>query len=145
MERLLLGWLRKTQKGKRMKIQHSQEDYLEAILVLGKRQPEVRSVDISVHLGYTKASVSRAMKQLEKDGFVRMDTDKHIHLTKAGHAKAEDVYEKHSFFKEMLKSVGVAEPTASEDACKIEHAISDESFQAVKAAFSNSTTDAANK
>ena len=118
-----------------MEIRNSQEDYLEAILVLAQKNPAVRSVDIAEHLGFSKASVSRAMNQLVESGLVLMDEGKLITLTGEGRAQAEKVYEKHLFFKELLQAAGVDEPVAAEDACKIEHAISDESFQAIKDTF----------
>lgn len=118
-----------------MEIRNSREDYLEAVLMLAEKNTVVRSVDIAEHMGFSKASVSRAMAQLAEVGLVRMDEDKFVHLTDEGQALAEKVYEKHLFFKELLKNAGVEEPMASEDACKIEHAISDESFQAIKTAF----------
>ena len=118
-----------------MKIQHSQEDYLEAILVLSQSSPAVRSVDIAEHLGYSKPSISRALAQLVEAGYAVMDDGKFITLTDAGKEKAKKVYEKHVFFKNMLSEAGVDDALAAEDACKIEHAISDESFRAVKAAY----------
>lgn len=118
-----------------MEIRNSQEDYLEAILVLAQKTPSVRSVDIAEHLGFSKASVSRAMSQLVDFGLAQMDESKFIVLTEKGRAQAERVYEKHLFFKNILTSAGIEEERAAEDACKIEHAISDESFQAIKEAF----------
>lgn len=118
-----------------MKIQHSQEDYLEAILVLSLSGQPVRSVDIAEHLDYSKPSVSRAVAQLIQKGLVTMGDDKILTLTDTGRAQASSIYEKHLFFKRMLLQAGVEEDAASEDACKIEHAISDESFSKVKQAY----------
>ena len=119
-----------------MKILHSKEDYLECILLLGKNGGQVRAIDIAEHFGYSKASISRAVFLLVEDGMIVLDEDKHIHLTEQGFATASAVYEKHQFFEEMLLTAGVEEQTAAEDACKIEHAISDEAFEKVKEAYS---------
>lgn len=120
-----------------MEIRNSQEDYLEAILVLEQRHSAVRSVDIAEHLGFSKASVSRAMGQLVEQGLAQMDESKFIVLTNEGRTLAERVYEKHLFFKDILTSAGIEEGQAAEDACKIEHAISDESFRAIKETFAD--------
>lgn len=118
-----------------MRIKYSKEDYLETILVLSQQGNAVRSVDVAEHLDYTKPSVSRARSLLAQDSLVTLDEHKYIHLTKEGRALAENVYEKHLFFKDMLLTAGVDENAAAEDACRIEHAISDESFDKMKAAF----------
>lgn len=124
-----------------MEIRNSQEDYLEAILVLAHKNPAVRSVYIAEHLGFSKASVSRAMGQLVESGLARMNEGKLIALTDEGRAQAERVYEKHLFFKDILTSAGIEEQRAAEDACKIEHAISDESFKAIKKTFAGKESD----
>ncbi len=111
---------------------------MEAILVLGSGGA-VRSVDIAEHLGYSKPSVCRAVAQLAKVGLVVMEDDKTVRLTPDGKAQAEAVYEKHVFFRSILLQAGVQEPAASEEACKIEHAVSDESFAAIKAAYGDAT------
>ena len=115
-----------------MEIHNSREDYLEAVLVLGQKSRAVRSVDIAEHLGFSKASVSRAMSQLAESGLIRIDESKHIMLTDEGIAQAEKVYEKHRFFLNLLQTASVDGQQAAEDACKIEHAISDESFEALR-------------
>ncbi|NLW79360.1 MAG: metal-dependent transcriptional regulator [Ruminococcaceae bacterium] len=118
-----------------MEIRNSREDYLEAILVMAQKAPQVRSVDVAEHLGYSKASVSRAMAQLVEAGLVHMDRSKLLTLTEQGLQEACRVYEKHRFFEEMLLSAGVEEHAAAEEACRIEHAISDEAFRAIKATY----------
>ena len=118
-----------------MRIKHSKEDYLESILVLGLEGGMVRSVDVAVYLHYSKASVCRAIAQLVEDGMVIMEEDKYLYLTSKGRQVATRVYEKHVFFKEMLLAAGVDEDAAAEDACKIEHAISNDVFDKVKVAY----------
>ncbi len=115
-----------------LKIQESAEMYLETILILSKKNPPVRSIDIANELEYTKPSVSVAMKNLRKNGYIEMDTDSYITLTEKGTAIAESVYEKHTLFSEWLASLGVDKKTATEDACRIEHVLSEESFEAIK-------------
>ena len=118
-----------------MHIQESGEMYLEAIYVLQQKQGEVHAIDISQHLGYSKPSVSRAMGILRTGGFITVDEENHIHLTEEGRAVAEKIYERHDILSKMLISLGVPEKTAIEDACRLEHAISDESFAAIKNHF----------
>jgi len=118
-----------------MHIQESGEMYLEAIYMLTKKMGNVRAIDVSQHLGYSKPSVSRAMGILKKGGYITIDESSHIHLTDAGKAVAEKIYERHDILSQMLMSLGVPEKTATEDACRLEHAISDESFAAIKAYF----------
>lgn len=113
-------------------IHTSGEDYLEAILVLFNRHGEVRSVDIARELGVTKPSVSNAMKVLREGSFIKMDENGFITLTEDGRYVAEKIYEKHLVLTEWLKSLGVDEKVSEQDACKIEHVISDESFSALK-------------
>ncbi len=115
-----------------MAIQESGEMYLETILILSKRGGYVRSIDISEHMGYSKPSVSRAMSVLKRDGYIVMDDDSHISLTEAGRSVAEKIYARHEVLSRMLISLGVSPQTAAADACKMEHAISDESFEAIK-------------
>lgn len=115
-----------------MHIQESGEMYLETILVLLKKNGTVRSVDISEHMGYSKPSVSRAMGILKNGKYILMDKDGHITLTDTGRAIAEKIYERHTILTRMLVALGVDEATAAEDACKMEHAISDVSFEAIK-------------
>ena len=116
-----------------MHIQESGEMYLETIHVLLKKNGQVRSVDISEHMGYSKPSVSRAVGLLKSGGYITVDKDGLICLTESGLAVAEKIYERHTMLSLMLQMLGVSEATAAEDACKLEHAISDESFEAIKA------------
>lgn len=115
-----------------MRNKRSQEDYLSAILALSKRNLLVRSVDIANYMGFSKASVCRAIGRLIQFGFALMDENKRIYLTVEGRRKAELVDEKFHYFKNMLLEVGVDEPTASMEACRIEHAIGDAAFKAIK-------------
>ena len=115
-----------------MRLQESGEMYLEAIQVLSIEKGEVRSIDISEHLGYSKPSVSRAMSILKKGGFVTADKSGFLSLTESGLEIANKIHERHTLLTEFLIKLGVDEKTASEDACKIEHYISDTSFEAIK-------------
>ena len=120
------------------KIRHttaSGEDYLEAILVLQKKLGMVRSVDVARHMGVSKASVTRATTILRKDGFLKMDRERYIYLTSAGRVTAEKIYERHQFFTNRLIAAGVEPEQAEQDACRMEHAISDESFAKLKMAI----------
>ena len=120
-----------------MHIQESGEMYLEAIYVLIKKLGNVRAIDVSQHLGYSKPSVSRAMGILKSGGYITIDESSHIHLTDEGKSVAEKIYERHDVLSKMLISLGVPEEVATQDACRLEHAISDESFAAIKNHFSN--------
>ena len=115
-----------------MSVHESGEMYLEAILVLSKQNGHVRSIDVSEYLGYSKPSVSRAMGILRSGGYVTVDKDGAITLTDSGLAIAEKIYERHTVLTHMLLQLGVSQETAAADACRLEHAISDESFQALK-------------
>lgn len=116
-----------------MKIQKSGEDYLEAILALGQRQAgDVRSIDVSRYLGVTRPSVSRAMKLLVEGGFVVMHPNGRLELTEGGHAIAARIYERHRVLTKWLESIGVSPETAEEDACRIEHDLSAETFERLK-------------
>ena len=115
-----------------MHLQESGEMYLETIHVLSKTKPVVRSVDVGEYMGYSKPSVSRAVGLLKSGGFINVDKDGHITLTDSGLALAEKIYDRHQVLTRILTSLGVSEKTAAEDACRIEHVISDESFQAMK-------------
>ena len=115
-----------------MSMHESGEMYLEAILVLSKRSGFVRSVDVGEYLGYSKPSVSRAMGILRKGDYIRMDRDGALTLTDSGWEIAEKIYERHTLLSSLLIRLGVSEQTATADACKLEHDISDESFQAIK-------------
>ena len=114
------------------KILESGEDYLETILVLHNRNGEVRSIDIATELDYSKPSVSVAMKNLREQECITVDKNGYIELTEKGRAIAEKVYERHLLFTEWLMSMGVPEDVAAEDACRIEHCLSTESFEAIK-------------
>lgn len=115
-----------------MNTNESAENYLETILMLSKRLPVVRSVDISNELGFKKSSVSVAMKNLREKKHITVSDSGFINLTASGREIAEMIYERHEFLSKWLISLGVPAETATEDACKIEHVISKESFQAIK-------------
>lgn len=115
-----------------MSVHESGEMYLEAILVLSQSRGFVRSVDVGEYLGYSKPSVSRAMGILRREDYIIMDKDGAITLTDGGRRIAEMIYERHTLLSKLLIHLGVSEETAATDACKMEHAISDESFQAIK-------------
>ena len=115
-----------------MSVHESGEMYLEAILVLTKKNGYVRSIDVSEYLGYSKPSVSRAMGILRSGGYILVEKDGAITLTDSGKEIAEKIFERHTILSKLLIKLGVCEETATADACKMEHAISDESFQAIK-------------
>lgn len=115
-----------------MKIQESGENYLETIYILKQRKGSVRSIDIVNELEYTKPSVSVAMKNLRENDYIEMDADGYITLTSKGQAIAETMYERHILISDWLVFLGVEQQTAVEDACRIEHVISAESFDAIK-------------
>ncbi len=115
-----------------MKIKTSGENYLETILILSKRNKTVRSVDIAEEMGFTKPSISRAMGLLKKNGYILMEPGGAITLTESGLDIAEKIYERHRLLTEYLVKIGVDEETAAEDACKMEHVISSESFDRIK-------------
>ena len=115
-----------------MHIQESGEMYLETILVLSRQSGHVRAIDVGEHMGYSKPSVSRAMGLLRQGGYIEISKDGAINLTPVGYEIAQKIYERHTILTRFLLSLGVNEAVASEDACKMEHAISDESFEAIK-------------
>lgn len=115
-----------------MKIQESAENYLETILILQKRKGAVRAIDIVNELEYTKPSVSVAMKNLRENGYIIVSKEGHISLTDKGREIAETMYERHTLISTWLEALGVDRKTAVEDACRIEHVISAESFNAIK-------------
>jgi DtxR family Mn-dependent transcriptional regulator len=117
----------------RVRVYESAEDYLEAILVVGKRCGMVRSIDIANELGFSKPSVSVAMKKLRESGYIEMDGDGHIQLLSAGEAIAEQIYERHQTLTNFFVYLGVSEAAAAADACKVEHDLSDETFEKFKA------------
>lgn len=110
----------------------SAENYLETILILSKRLPVVRSVDVATELGFKKSSVSIAMKNLREKGHITVTDAGFIYLTDSGRAIAEMIYERHEFLSNWLSSLGVDPAIAAEDACRMEHVISKESFEAIK-------------
>ena len=114
------------------KVSESKENYLETILILQNKNGEVRSIDIAAELDFSKPSVSVAMKNLREDNCIKVDDNGYITLTKRGREIAERVYERHLLFTDWLVSLGVPEDIAAEDACRIEHDISAESFEAIK-------------
>ena len=116
-----------------MALLESGEMYLETIHVLSKIHPHVRSIDISEHMGYSKPSVSRAVGILKQGGYILVDKDGFITLTDSGKAVAEKIFQRHTVISTLLIRLGVSPEVAAEDACRIEHAISDESFTAIKA------------
>lgn len=115
-----------------MKTNESAENYLETILILSKRNPAVRSVDIAEELGFKKSSVSVAMKHLREKNHIVVSGEGYIKLTESGRAIAEMIYERHELVMHWLEKLGVDNAIAAEDACKIEHVISKESFEAIK-------------
>ena len=113
----------------------SLEDYLETILMLHKSRGQVRSIDIANEMNFTKPSVSIAMKNLREKGYITMADNGYITLTESGKERAESVLERHTILADLLISIGVNEETAREDACKVEHDLSEESFEAIKRVF----------
>lgn len=115
-----------------MRIQESGEMYLETILLLSQKSGHVRAIDVGEEMGYSKPSVSRAMSLLKLGGYIVIDRNGAITLTDAGREIAEKIYARHTLLTNFLTSLGVDEKIASEDACKMEHSISDASFEAIK-------------
>ena len=115
-----------------MHLQESGEMYLETIYILSKKNRSVRSIDVGEYMGYSKPSVSRAIGLLKNGGYINVDAKGYITLTAAGNAVAQKMFERHTMLTDFLVKLGVDEKTASEDACKIEHVISDETFAALK-------------
>lgn len=110
----------------------SGEMYLETILILGKKNNTVRSIDIAEEMGFSKASVSRAVSKLKQDAYIIVDSDGHIALTEKGHELASRIYERHVVLTKLLADLGVDEEVAAADACRMEHVICDETFEAIK-------------
>lgn len=119
-------------EGTYMTLNESSENYLETILMLSQKLPVVRSVDIAEHMGFKKSSVSVAMKQLRENEYITVTKSGFIYLTEKGQEVADMIYERHEFLKEWLIRLGVDEKTASEDACRMEHDMSKQSFEAMK-------------
>lgn len=115
-----------------MHLQESGEMYLETIYVLTRERDCVRSVDVCEYMGYSKPSVSRAVGLLKQGGYITVDDEGHLSLTDIGLDVAKKMYERHTLLTDFLIRIGVSEETASEDACKMEHHISDETFEALK-------------
>lgn len=120
-----------------MAIYESGEMYLETILTLSEKLDAVRSIDIVREMNFSKPSVSNAMKLLKEEGYILIDDNGYITLTEDGHFIAEKIYERHTTLTQWFVSLGVSEETATEDACRIEHIISDESFNAIKSHIVN--------
>ena len=118
-----------------MEIHESGENYLETILMLKKRIGQVRSIDIVRHLNFSKPTVSVAMKHFKQNGYILVDEDGYIELTEKGLEIAQRIYERHVVIAKILMSLGVDEKTAYEDSCRIEHDISDKTFQCIKARY----------
>lgn len=115
-----------------LKIQESAENYLETILILKKRNGSVRSIDIATEMGFSKPSISVAMKQFRENGYITVQDDGVIELTSEGLTIAENVYERHRLLTEYLMAIGVSKETAEHDACRIEHVLSPETFDKLK-------------
>ena len=115
-----------------MHLQESGEMYLESIYVLTKKSNAVRSIDVCEYMGYSKPSVSRAIGLLKSGGYVTVDGEGHLSLTQIGKEVAQKIYERHTMLTELLVRLGVSRETASEDACKIEHVISEETVTAIR-------------
>lgn len=118
-----------------MAIHSSGEDYLEAILILNNKNGFVRSIDLARFMNYSKPSISQAVSTLRDGGFVDVNENGHLLLTEVGKEVAQKIYERHLFFKDKLIEIGVEPETAEEEACRIEHVISDDTFKKLKARF----------
>ena len=112
-----------------MEIHESAEDYLETILILGERNPYVRSIDIVNEMGFSKPSVSIAMKKLRENGYIEMDVNGYITFRPEGRDIAERIYSRHKLLRKVLIAIGVSEKTAADEACRIEHVIDDDTFE----------------
>lgn len=110
----------------------SVEDYLETILIISEEKPVVRSIDIANEMGFSKPSISVAVKNLKEKGYISVSEEGYITLTESGKALADRVYDRHKFFRKWLISLGVDEETANDDACRIEHVITEETFNAIR-------------
>lgn len=115
-----------------MAVSEAIENYLETIYILSRQQNEVHAIDICTYLSYSRPTVSIVLRQMRENGLVTVNEDNHIHLTEDGLAIASRIYERHTVLSDMLMSLGVKQETALRDACKIEHDLSDETFEAIK-------------
>lgn len=115
-----------------MALHESAEMYLETIYLLSRKRSYVRSIDVAEHMGYSKPSISRAVNLLKQGGYLRVDADGFLSLTEEGGCIAEKIFERHTVLSDLLVRLGVSPKTASEDACRIEHVISDETFDVIK-------------
>ena len=115
-----------------MNLRESGEMYLETVYILSQKSSTVRGIDVGEYMGFSKPSVSRAIGVLKKEGLVITDGDGYIRLTAAGEEKARTIYERHTLLTQLLMNIGVDEKTAAEDACRIEHYISEKTFEAIK-------------
>lgn len=122
----------------------SLEDYLETILMIQNSKGHVRSIDIANEMNFTKASVSIAMKNLREKGYITVAENGYISLTESGKKRAESVFERHTLLSDLLMRIGVSKETALSDACKVEHDLSEESFEAIKKAFFSTNTSPRN-
>lgn len=120
-----------------MAVTEAVENYLEAILVLSYKQPDVHAVDVCNHLGYSRPTLSVAIKQMKEQGLIDVSGENHISLTDEGLRVAERIYERHNIVAALLIGIGVGEDTAYADACKIEHDLSDETFECLKKHYSD--------
>lgn len=120
-----------------MAVTEAVENYLEAILVLSYKQPDVHAVDVCNHLGYSRPTLSVAIKQMKEQGLIDVSGENHIFLTDEGRIIAERIYERHNIVAALLMGIGVSEDTAYTDACKIEHDLSDETFECLKKHYSD--------
>lgn len=118
-----------------MRLGESAQDYLESILVLSQKLTYVRAIDICSYFGYARATVSVFLKQLKAEDYIEIDAKKHITLTESGRAIANEVYERHRFLTQFFESIGVSKEVAAADACKVEHYVSKETFNAMKEHF----------
>ena len=118
-----------------MRLQESGEMYLETILILSQKKALVRAIDVGEYMGFSKPSVSRAIGLLRNGGYVEVGDGGGLSLTESGREVAEKIYERHQYLTKVLMEMGVSEATAAEDACRMEHVISDESFEAIKKYF----------
>ena len=122
-----------------MEIHQSAEDYLETILILRERIGHVRSIDIATEMNYTKPSISVAMKKLRENGYILVDSDGFITLTDSGYEIASNIYNRHQVLTDFFVSLGVDEKVAAEDACKIEHDLSEETFEKIRDFYTGQT------